>query len=43
VAWTASRNISVVAGYVSLGSILGAATGQTRNQNGAYLSLQVGF
>jgi Protein of unknown function (DUF3034) len=43
VAWTASRNVSVVAGYVSLGSILGAATGQTRNQNGAYLSLQVGF
>jgi hypothetical protein len=43
VAWTASRNVSVVAAYVSLGSILGAATGQTRNQNGAYVSLQVGF
>lgn len=43
VAWTATRNVSVVAAYVSLGSILGAATGQTRVQNGAYLSLQVGF
>ncbi|GAC1331093.1 MAG: DUF3034 family protein [Steroidobacteraceae bacterium] len=43
VAWTASRNVSVVAGFVSLGSILGAATGQTRAQNGAYFSLQVGF
>ena len=43
VAWTASRNVSVVAAYVSLGSILGAATGQSRNQNGAYVSLQVGY
>ncbi len=43
VAWTASRNVSVVAGFVSLGSILGAATGQTRDQNGAYFSVQVGF
>jgi Protein of unknown function (DUF3034) len=43
VAWTATRNVSVVAAYVSLGGILGAATGQTRVQNGAYLSLQVGF
>jgi hypothetical protein len=43
VAWTASRNVSVVGGYVSLGSILGAATGETRDQNGAYLSRHVGF
>jgi hypothetical protein len=43
VAWSASRHVSVVGAFVSLGSILGAATGQTRNQNGAYISLQVGF
>jgi hypothetical protein len=43
VAWAASRHVSVVAAYVSLGSILGAVTHETRDQNGAYLSLQVGF
>ncbi len=43
VAWTASRHVSVVAAYVRLGDILGPATGQTRNQQGAYVSLQVGF
>ena len=42
-AWTASRNISIVAAYVNLGSILAPVTGQSRNQNGAYLSLQAGF
>jgi hypothetical protein len=42
-AWTASRNISIVGAYVSLGSILAPVTGQSRDQNGAYLSLQVGF
>jgi hypothetical protein len=42
-AWTASRNISIVGAYVSLGSILAPVTGQSRHQNGAYLSLQVGF
>lgn len=43
VAWTASRNISLVAAYVRLGSILAPVTGQSRDQDGAYLSLQVGF
>jgi Protein of unknown function (DUF3034) len=42
-AWTASRNISIVAAYVSLGSILAPVTKQSRDQDGAYLSLQVGF
>jgi len=42
-AWTPSRNISVVAAFVSLGSILAPVTKQSRDQNGAYLSLQVGF
>jgi hypothetical protein len=43
VAWTASRNVSLVAAYVRLGSILAPVTSQSRNQDGAYLSLQVGF
>jgi Protein of unknown function (DUF3034) len=43
VAWAASRNVSVVGSYVRLGSILAPVTGQTRNQDGAYVSLQVGF
>jgi hypothetical protein len=42
-AWTASRNISIVGAYVSLGSILAPVTKQSRDQHGAYLSLQVGF
>ena len=42
-AWTPSRNISIVAAFVSLGSILAPVTKQSRDQNGAYLSLQVGF
>jgi len=43
IAWTLSRNVSLVAAFVSLGSILGPVTLNTRDQNGAYLSLQVGF
>lgn len=43
VAWTVSRHFSVVAGFVSLGSILAPVTGESRSQNGAYLSLQAGF
>jgi hypothetical protein len=43
VAWSATRNISLVAAYVRLGSILAPVTKQSRNQDGAYLSLQVGF
>jgi hypothetical protein len=42
-AWTPSRNISIVGAYVSLGSILAPVTKESRDQNGAYLSLQVGF
>jgi hypothetical protein len=42
-AWTASRNVSIVGAFVSLGSILAPVTGVSRDQNGAYLSLQVGF
>jgi hypothetical protein len=43
VAWTPTRNISLVAAYVNLGSILGPVTARSADQKGAYLSLQVGF
>ncbi len=43
VAWTLSRHVSVVAAYVNLGSILAPVTHDSRSENGAYLSLQVGF
>jgi Protein of unknown function (DUF3034) len=43
VAWTPTRNISLVAAYVNLGPILGPVTGRTDDQTGAYLSFQVGF
>jgi len=43
VAWTISRNLSVVAGYANLGSILAPVTQESPSQNGAYLSLQAGF
>jgi Protein of unknown function (DUF3034) len=43
IAWTPTRNVSVVAAYVRLGSILAPVTGVGRNQDGAYISLQAGF
>jgi hypothetical protein len=43
IAWSPSRHISIVAAYLRLGSILAPATGQSRNQEGAYVSLQAGF
>ncbi len=43
VAWTLSRHFSVVAGFVSLGSILSPVTDQSRSQDGAYVSIQAGF
>lgn len=43
IAWSATRNVSIVAAYLSLGSILAPVTGQPRDQNGGYISLQVGF
>lgn len=43
VAWTPTKNMSLVAAYVNLGSILGPATGETDDQKGLYLSFQVGF
>jgi hypothetical protein len=42
-AWTPTHNISLVAAYLNIGSVLGPVTGETGDQDGAYLSLQVGF
>jgi hypothetical protein len=42
-AWTPTKNISLVAAYLNVGSVLGPATGVTRHQDGPYLSVQVGF
>jgi hypothetical protein len=43
VAWTATRNVSIVGAYVRLGKILAPVTQVNHDQQGAYLSLQVGF
>lgn len=43
IAWTPNRHVSIVAAYVNLGSIAAPITGSTADQDGAYLSAQVGF
>jgi hypothetical protein len=43
VAWTPNRHISLVAAYLNLGNILGPATTVNHDQDGIYLSAQVGF
>jgi hypothetical protein len=43
VAWAPSRVVSLVAGYVNLGEVLVPLTGESSDQDGAYLSVQVGF
>ena len=43
VGWAPTRNLSLVAAYLNVGSILGPATGVTRHQDGPYISLQAGF
>ena len=43
VAWTPTHNVSLVAAYLNIGSVLAPVTGETADQDGAYLSLQVGF
>jgi hypothetical protein len=42
-AWAPTKNLSLVAAYLNVGSILGPATGVTRHQDGPYLSVQAGF
>ena len=43
VAWAPTRNISIVAAYLNIGSVLAPVTGVTHDQSGLYLSLQTGF
>ncbi|MGH8250844.1 MAG: DUF3034 family protein [Steroidobacteraceae bacterium] len=43
IAWAPTKHVSVLGAWVNLGSILGPATGEDRDQQGAYLSVQVGF
>jgi hypothetical protein len=42
-AWTPTRNLSLVAAYLNIGSVLAPVTGVTRRQDGPYLSVQAGF
>jgi hypothetical protein len=42
-AWTPTKNISLVAAYLNLGSILAPVTQVSRHQDGPYLSVQAGF
>jgi hypothetical protein len=41
--WTPTKNISLVAAYLNIGSILAPVTQVTRRQDGLYLSVQVGL
>lgn len=43
VAWAPTRNVSVVAAYLNIGSVLAPVTGVTSDQRGPYVSLQAGF
>lgn len=43
IAWAPNRQVSIVAAYANLGSIAAPVTGQSADQDGAYLSMQVGF
>jgi hypothetical protein len=43
IAWTPNRHVSIVAAYANLGSVAAPITGSTADQDGAYLSAQVGF
>jgi len=42
-AWTPTKNISLVAAYLNVGSILAPVTHVDRRQDGPYLSVQAGF
>jgi hypothetical protein len=42
-AWAPTRNLSLVAAYLNIGSVLAPVTGVTRHQDGPYLSVQAGF
>jgi len=42
-AWTPTRNLSLVAAYLNIGSVLAPVTTVTKHQDGPYLSVQAGF
>jgi Protein of unknown function (DUF3034) len=42
-AWAPTRNLSLVAAYLNIGSVLAPVTLVTRHQDGPYLSVQAGF
>lgn len=42
-AWAPTTNISLVAAYLNIGSVLAPVTKVTRHQSGPYLSVQAGF
>jgi hypothetical protein len=43
IAWAPSKHLSVVAAYANIGSLLAPATLQSVDQEGGYVSVQVGF
>lgn len=43
VAWAPNRHFSLVAAHANLGGILAPLTGVTQDQDGAYVSVQLGF
>jgi len=42
-AWAPTRNLSLVAAYLNIGSVLAPVTKVSRHQDGPYLSVQAGF
>jgi hypothetical protein len=42
-AWTPTRNLSLVAAYLNIGSVLAPVTTVTKHQDGPYFSVQAGF
>jgi hypothetical protein len=42
-AWAPNRNISLVAAYLNIGSVLAPVTTETADQAGPYVSIQIGF
>jgi len=43
IAWAPTRNVSVVGGFASLGSILAPVSADKSDHQGSYVSLQIGF
>ena len=43
IAWTPSKYVSILGAYANIGALLGPQTQDTSDQDGGYLSIQVGF